>query len=178
MKEHRLESVRALLEEKGLDAVVINKLENLHYFSGFTGDDTLLVITAHTAQLVTDFRYIEQAGKQAPLFEIVEQKHGLLAKAADCLKILGCKQIGFEGNALLYDDFAALTKMLDGAAFNTALKLDELRQVKDASGRRTKRRQRVGDREPHRAGCRRRDAYLLRGSTVSTRTTKAWSSAM
>ena len=132
MKEHRLESVRALLEEKGLDAVVINKLENLHYFSGFTGDDTLLVITAHTAQLVTDFRYIEQAGKQAPLFEIVEQKHGLLAKAADCLKILGCKQIGFEGNALLYDDFAALTKMLDGAAFNTALKLDELRQVKDA----------------------------------------------
>ena len=32
MKEHRLESVRALLEEKGLDAVVINKLENTQFF--------------------------------------------------------------------------------------------------------------------------------------------------
>ena len=60
MKESRLAGIRALMEEKGLDAVVINKLVNLHYFSGFTGDDTLLVITKKTAQLVTDFRYMEQ----------------------------------------------------------------------------------------------------------------------
>ena len=38
MKESRLAGIRALLEEKGLDAIVINKLVNLHYFSGFTGE--------------------------------------------------------------------------------------------------------------------------------------------
>lgn len=131
MKESRLAGIRALMEEKGLDAVVINKLVNLHYFSGFTGDDTLLVITKKTAQLVTDFRYMEQAANQAQLFEIVEQKHGLLKKAAECIRAQGCKKVGFEGNALLYDDFAELGRLLPGIDFCTALTLDTLRQIKD-----------------------------------------------
>ena len=131
MKESRLAGIRALMEEKGLDAVVINKLVNLHYFSGFTGDDTLLVITKKTAQLVTDFRYMEQAANQAQLFEIVEQKHGLLKKAAECIRSQGCKKVGFEGNALLYEEFAKLGSLLTGVDFSTALRLDTLRQIKD-----------------------------------------------
>ncbi len=131
MNNSRLERIRSFMAAQELDAIVVNKLENLHYFSGFTGDDTLLVISQKVAQLVTDFRYIEQAGKQAPLFEIVEQKHGLLAKTAECIQKLGCKKVGFEGNALMYDDFAALTKLLQGCEFHTAVNLDALRQIKD-----------------------------------------------
>jgi Xaa-Pro aminopeptidase len=126
-----LERIRALLEKQGLDAIIVNKQENLHYFSGFTGDDTLLAITRDRALLVTDFRYIEQAGKQAPDFEIVEQKHGLLGKTAGCVKELGCHKVGFEGNALIYDDFARLAAQLGDIDFTTALSLDALRQIKD-----------------------------------------------
>ena len=78
MKESRLQALRAVLAEKGLDAVIITKYVNLHYFSGFRGDDTTLVIGMNDAMLITDSRYTEQAGQQAPLFEIVEQKDGLL----------------------------------------------------------------------------------------------------
>jgi Xaa-Pro aminopeptidase len=131
MKEERLIRLRQFLRDKNLDAVVINKLVNLHYFSGFTGDDTLLLISQDAAFLVTDFRYTEQAAKQAPLFEIVQQKEGLLKKAAMCIKEAGWRCIGFEGNALLYDDYAALTKLLTSVSFNTALSLDVLREVKD-----------------------------------------------
>ncbi len=131
MNGDRLRRIRTLLAEKKLDGVVVNKLENLHYFSGFTGDDTLLVITADKAQLVTDFRYMEQAGQQAPLFEIVEQKDGLLKKAAECIRAAGCQAVGFEGNALIYDDFSRLTELLAGISFQTALSLDALRQIKD-----------------------------------------------
>ena len=69
MIPERLEHLRAFLDAKGVDAVVMNKYVNLHYFSGFRGDDTLLLVSRDRAFLVTDFRYTEQAATQAPLYE-------------------------------------------------------------------------------------------------------------
>ncbi len=131
MKDSRLQAIRALMEEKGLDAMVITKYVNLHYFSGFRGDDTTLVISRDKAMLITDNRYTEQASQQAPLFEIVEQKEGLWKKTAECVKKVGAKKAGFEGNALIYADFVTLTNLLDSVDFTTAVTLDALRQVKD-----------------------------------------------
>lgn len=131
MNQNRLTALRSLLAEKSLDAVIVTKYVNLHYFSGFRGDDTTLVITKDKALLVTDNRYTEQAQKQAPLFEVIEHKHGLLAKTAELVKKLGCQKVGFEGNAIIYDVYAGLASLLDGVEFKTPLNLDTLRQVKD-----------------------------------------------
>ena len=114
MIENRLQALRALLEEKKLDAVIVTKYVNLHYFSGFRGDDTTLVISRDKAMLITDSRYTEQAAQQAPLFELVQQREGLLSKTAECVKAIGAKQVGFEGNALIYDDFSRLSELLTG----------------------------------------------------------------
>ncbi|SEH21099.1 M24 family metallopeptidase [Selenomonas sp. KH1T6] len=132
MIKSRLEAVRALLTEQGVDAVVVTKYVNLHYFSGFRGDDTTLVISRDKAALITDNRYTEQAGLQAPLFEIVEQQDGLLSKTAEVVKSFGCRKVAFEGNALIYDDFQKLTELLEGVEFRTAMHLDKLREIKDA----------------------------------------------
>lgn len=131
MKKSRLDAIRALMAKHQLDAIVVTKYVNLHYFSGFRGDDTTLVIAKDQALLITDNRYTEQAAQQAAMFEIVEQKDGLLKKTAECIKKLGAKKVGFEGNAMIYSDFVALTKLLDGIDFSTALELDTLRQIKD-----------------------------------------------
>ena len=40
--EARIARLRALLTEKIVDAVLITKEENVHYFSGFRGDSTVL----------------------------------------------------------------------------------------------------------------------------------------
>ena len=130
--ENRLQRLRAFLRDQKVDAVVINKLENLHYFSGFTGDDTLLLVAADQAVLVTDFRYTEQAAAQAPLFSIAEQKKGLLKRAAESIREAGWKTIGFEGNALFYDGYKTLKDFLPEVHFDTALHLDGLRAVKEA----------------------------------------------
>ena len=61
MIKERIRALRDYIKDKGLDGVLINKEENLHYFSGFTGDDTMLVVSADDAVIVTDFRYVEQA---------------------------------------------------------------------------------------------------------------------
>lgn len=131
MNPNRLTALRSLLAEKNLDGVIVTKYVNLHYFSGFRGDDTTLVITKDKALLVTDNRYTEQAQKQAPLFEVVEHKHGLIKKTAELVKKLGCRRVGFEGNAILYDVYAGLASLLDGVEFRTPLNLDALRQIKD-----------------------------------------------
>ncbi len=133
MIEKRLAALRALLVNEQLDAVIVTKYVNLHYFSGFRGDDTTLVISAERAVLVTDSRYTEQAKMQAPLYELVEQKDGLLQKTADVVKEIGCQKVGFEGNALIYDDFAKLTELMPGVEFKTPLKLDVLREIKDST---------------------------------------------
>ena len=129
----RISRLRDFLREKKADAVVVNKEVNLHYFSGFRGDDTLLLVSQADALLVTDSRYTEQAAEQAPLFEVVEQKKGLFARAAECVKARGWKKLAFEGNAMLYDSFAKLGELLGAeAALDVPVHLDELRQVKDA----------------------------------------------
>ncbi len=132
MEEARLRRLRMFLKTEQLDAVVISKLVNLHYFSGFTGDDSLLLVSQDAAILVTDFRYMEQAACQAPLFTLAEQKKGLLRQAAECIHQAGWKQIGFEGNALLYDDYSALQKLLPAERLEKAVRLDALREIKDA----------------------------------------------
>ena len=66
MIDERLTRLRSFLKVQGADAVLVNKEVNLHYFSGFRGDDTVLLISAEDAVLVTDFRYVEQARAQAP----------------------------------------------------------------------------------------------------------------
>lgn len=131
MRERRLAAIRGLMEEKQLDGIIVTKYVNLHYFSGFRGDDTTLVITKDKALLITDNRYTEQATQQAPLFEIVEQHEGLFLTTAECVRKLGLKRVGFEGNDLNYNNYVALQKLLDGIDFTTALELDSLRQVKD-----------------------------------------------
>ncbi|MDD7057162.1 MAG: Xaa-Pro peptidase family protein [Selenomonadaceae bacterium] len=131
MIESRLQALRQLLAQQKLDAVVVTKEVNLYYFSGFRGDDTTLVITADKALLVTDNRYTEQAGLQAPLFELVEQKEGLLKVTADVIKKLGCKRVGFEGNAMTFDTYHTLQQALPEVDFTTSLNLDLQRTIKD-----------------------------------------------
>ena len=131
MIEERLARLRAFLKAQGADAVFVNKEVNLHYFSGFRGDDTLLLISADDAVLVTDFRYVEQAREQAPLFTLVEQTKGLWQRAAEWAQNAGWKRIAFEENALFYRDYAKLQQLLPHAALDVPVDLSALRMIKE-----------------------------------------------
>ena len=51
-QNNRIENLRNVLQANFCDAMLISKEENLHYFSGFTGDDTFLVITLNDCFLI------------------------------------------------------------------------------------------------------------------------------
>ncbi len=67
----RIEKLRQSLEEKNIDAALITSVENVRYYSGFTGDSSQLLITGSELFLFTDFRYTEHAQKET-CFEVVE----------------------------------------------------------------------------------------------------------
>ena len=132
MYKNRLNHLREFLRDKGLDGVVISKLENLHYFSGFTGDDSMLVIGMNSAQLITDFRYIEQAEKEATDFQIRKQEKGLLRRVGELINEEGLQKVGFEGSNLCFDWHGKIAQFLHDADFTTSVSLDSLRQIKSA----------------------------------------------
>ncbi len=96
----RLESFREKLKLKGMDAALVTKRENCIYLSGFTGTSACLLISEEDALLVTDFRYIEQAAAQAPLFETVQYGGKIVNTLNNLLNKKGIKRLGFEEHYL------------------------------------------------------------------------------
>ena len=126
--EGRIARLRALMAEKVLDGVLVTKEESVHYFSGFRGDSTALLITPERLLLMTDNRYTEQAQLQAPSYDVVEQYEGLSKKIAEAAQDIGILALG----ALTCDRYEQLKSMLGEISFDTSLSLDALRMVKDA----------------------------------------------
>ena len=132
MKPQRIQALRNLMEGQGVDVLIVSKLEHLQYFSGFRGDDATLVISRGRLLLVTDSRYVEQAEAEADGFEVIRQEDGLWQKTAECAKELGAGTIGFEKNAIFFETYERLGKLLEQRELKP-VKLDELRLVKDES---------------------------------------------
>ena len=128
----RLISLYEKLSAENVDALLITKIPNVIYFSGFRGDSSALLIGKNFRKLITDGRYLEQAVEQTKNFTIVEQTEGLNKKIVEEIKLSGCKKIGFEGLIMTVAQHSYLCKELKGVKFKSVT-LDNLRQVKDAA---------------------------------------------
>jgi Xaa-Pro aminopeptidase len=99
----RVEQLRELLEAHQLNAMIVSQAENRRYLSGFTGTDGTLFIGPDQAVLITDFRFTEQASREAPLFEIVEVIPDVLGSELSRLAgETGASRVGFESNHVSY----------------------------------------------------------------------------
>ena len=128
----RLARLYEKISAEEIDAVIVTKVANVTYFSGFRGDSSALLVGKNFRRLVTDGRYTEQAKRQAKNFAIVEQTDGLYNKLVDEIKSAGAKIIGVEGNVMTVAQRDFLARELDGVEFKS-LEFDTLRQVKDAA---------------------------------------------
>ncbi len=79
--ERRRAAVRAAVAEQyGPDAVIlVGQPANIAHLTGFTGSNGMLALGAGEAVLATDFRYLQQARRQAPDVDLVEQRDVLAA---------------------------------------------------------------------------------------------------
>lgn len=128
----RLIRLQEKITAEEVDAVLITKIPNVTYFSGFRGDNSVLLIGKKFRKLITDGRYVEQAITQAKNFTLVEQTEGLYKKIVEEIKISGCKKVGIEGLVMTVAQHSYLKKELKGVEFKS-IELDTLRQVKEAA---------------------------------------------
>ena len=130
----RRDRLRQRLSADGLDAILVTRLVNVRYLSGFTGSNAALLIRADDdiPVLATDGRYRTQAGQQAPDAELViERACGpfLAGRAAAD----GVGRLGFESHVVTVEGFDALAKEAGNTELVRAAGIVEaLREVKDA----------------------------------------------
>ncbi|PTE68265.1 peptidase M24 family protein [Staphylococcus devriesei] len=125
----KLTKVREILKQQNLDAFVILSDYNRRYLSGFTGTSGALVITSTQNQLITDFRYIEQATNQATNFEIVNRSEGLIDEIKSIITKLNLQRVGFEGHLISYDTYQSLNET-SATFISIGEVIEEIRQIK------------------------------------------------
>ncbi len=115
-------------------AVVVHDPANMFYLTeGYTGEG-LVFLTERRKVIVTDFRYTEAAGRQAPDFECVMQTRERPAGKclADLCKQEGIAEIRYESNYLCVDAYEQLRADVgEEISFSPLKKAPQmLRQVK------------------------------------------------
>ena len=136
MINHRLSKTRSAMAELGIDALLVSSDHNRRYLSNFTGSAGYLVITVEEALLITDFRYVEQAGNQSPDFRVIRMS-GSNDWLAPLLVEWQVKRLGFEGQHVTYAFHKRLQDLIrQSTELQTELVpvsdiIEDLRSIKD-----------------------------------------------
>src|SRR5205823_86694 len=132
----RLSRLRTAMAELPLPAFLVTQTDNVGYLSGFTGSTAALIVTASDAVLVTDSRYMVQARRECPGFDVrqTEMTQGLMDRVAADVKAMGISSLGVEGGSITVKQFAAMTNALEGVELRPTEEIvEKLRLVKDES---------------------------------------------
>lgn len=127
----RLDKLRTEMIDKGLDALLVTSPYNLRYVSNFTGTTGLAVITLKKAYFVTDFRYTQQAAKQAQGFEVVQNFGSIYDEVSRIVTKDNLNTLGFEENFITFRIYDLLKEMIPCELVPVAGLIEELREVKD-----------------------------------------------
>jgi Xaa-Pro aminopeptidase len=109
----RLQKLRHLLYQNELDVLVVSQPDNRYYISGFTGSAGSLIISHNDAYLAVDFRYVEQAKKESPDFDVVLVKDNVIEWLPRFISELGLKKTGFEADLISFATHQKLLKIIE-----------------------------------------------------------------
>jgi Xaa-Pro aminopeptidase len=123
--KNRVERLCEKLCENNLDSIIITDLNNVRYFSSFSGTSAYLVISQNKRYLITDFRYIEQASKQCDGFEIIDYKNTDIKKL-----VKNFKNTGFENETISYKDYVKFSSVFKNLVSVNDI-VNTLREIKD-----------------------------------------------
>ncbi len=108
----RMEYFRSRLPSMRLDAYWVVDPADVRYLSGFTGEESTLLVTRDWSGLITDSRFEEQAGAEALVDEIVLRQKGMAATVGLLSRRMGLRRIAFTSRHLAYADWQALSSEL------------------------------------------------------------------
>lgn len=113
MIDNRIYRLRQELDKSGLDGALIFSDINRNYLTGFTGNDSYIIVTQDELLFITDSRYTEQARIEVPDFQIIEYNINIIEFISKTVESLGIKVLGFEDNIMTYKFFNELKCKLE-----------------------------------------------------------------
>ncbi|MBL7084730.1 MAG: aminopeptidase P family protein [Candidatus Omnitrophica bacterium] len=127
-----IKKIRQGFFKSELDAILISKEANVSYLSGFRGEGHLLISPTKKI-LIVDFRFKEQAAKEAKSFQICQrQSFDRLEKSIlHLVNRLKIRKLGFEGSWVSYEFYRKLKNALGSAKIVSTINIIErLRAIK------------------------------------------------
>ncbi len=107
-----LKKIKTKAAGAGADGFFSLNRENVNYLSGFSGSSGAVFLTGGKNYLITDFRYAEQAEKQAPGFIIFAGQGKTVKKIKEIALREKIKSIAFEPENLSHSFYEDLKKSL------------------------------------------------------------------
>ncbi|MGE7601261.1 M24 family metallopeptidase [Peribacillus sp. NPDC097675] len=130
---NKLERLRASMEKVNVDGLLITSTYNRRFMTDFTGSAGVVLISQKGAKFITDFRYVEQAGKQAVGFEIVQHTGTIIEEVGKQAKEMNISKLGFEQDHMNYATYKAYEKVIDGQLMPLSGVIENLRLIKTSS---------------------------------------------
>ncbi|MFC1847457.1 M24 family metallopeptidase [Chloroflexota bacterium] len=133
---NRIKRLRQSLIEKDIDCIFVSQPENRYYLSGFDGSAGYLLITPQNAVLATDFRYVEQAGIQAPDYQVFQITGNMTDWFPRLAAELNLGRLGFEAGHVAFSLYQQLSDILNKAQSQSKLVpveglVESLRMIKE-----------------------------------------------
>jgi Xaa-Pro aminopeptidase len=131
----RLRSLISNLADAKCDALLITSPANWYYLTGFTGESGALVVTRMGTSLITDGRFMAQAGDETSGVRILQQKGSLFESVGQFLKDSHSSRVGFDPYQVAVGQLQSLRKAAGARVrWIPALgKVESLRMRKDAA---------------------------------------------
>ncbi|TQF66398.1 aminopeptidase P family protein [Rhodococcus spelaei] len=134
----RRAALRAVLAERGVDALLVTDLLNIRYLTGFTGSNAALVVDARDAEgaedrtvICTDGRYVIQVGEQVPDLRALIDRSSAPALVRMLTADPGIR-VGFESHVVTVDALSGWQSVAPDLDFvRTPGCVERLRMVKD-----------------------------------------------
>ncbi|NIA06794.1 MAG: M24 family metallopeptidase [Actinobacteria bacterium] len=108
----RLRQLRQTMRDRGLDGFLATDPQDVSYLSGFSGDDSYLLVTGRGAALITDSRYLEQARQECPRLAVIQRKGPLAVAVAHRARRVTISRIGLEPAGLSLEAYKQLGRAI------------------------------------------------------------------
>ena len=119
--------------ELDVDALLVTKLANVRYLTGFTGSWATALLSPAESVFITDGRYGEQARHEVPDLDRVASMEDPAGAVQDHIRRLGVGRLGFERHAVTVAQLERWQEAFDGVELRgIGEEVERLRWAKDA----------------------------------------------
>ncbi|NOY41737.1 MAG: aminopeptidase P family protein [Planctomycetes bacterium] len=130
----RRNKIRRMLRKHRVDALLVTNFTNVSYLTGFTGDDSYLLLTGKNDIVLSDERYTTQLEEECPELELNIRGPGkkMLSAVSRLLTSVKAKRLAIEAGSMTVALHLALQESVKGCELVPASGwVEELRAVKD-----------------------------------------------